>query len=83
MYLLHPLLFPPRWMRLFALLSFVLVAAKLPWHGAQPSAVGAIPPPWDKLAHVVVYGGRALVQNCPLSGETSHEEMHTNECAIH
>jgi VanZ family protein len=55
--LLRPVLFPPRWMRLLALLAFVVVAANLFWHGAQPYAVGAIPAPWDKLAHLLLYGG--------------------------
>lgn len=55
--LLRPVLFPPRWMRLLALLAFAFVAANLFWHGAQPYAVGAVSEPWDKLAHLVLYGG--------------------------
>jgi VanZ family protein len=55
--LLRPVLFPPRWMRLLALLAFTFVAANLFWHGAQPYAVGAVSEPWDKLAHLVLYGG--------------------------
>ena len=55
--LLRTVVFPPRWMRLLALAGFVLVAANLFWHGAQPYAVGAVPAPWDKLAHVVLYAG--------------------------
>ena len=53
---LHHVVFPPRWMRLLALLGFTVVAANLFWHGSQPYAVGAIPPPWDKLVHLVLYG---------------------------
>jgi VanZ family protein len=55
--LLRTVVFPPRWMRALALAGFVLVAANLFWHGAQPYAVGAVPAPWDKLAHVVLYAG--------------------------
>jgi VanZ family protein len=55
--LLRAVLFPTRWMRLLALLAFVFVLANLFWHGAQPYAVGAVPEPWDKLAHLTVYGG--------------------------
>jgi VanZ family protein len=57
--LLHLVVFPPRWVRAIAALAFVLVAANLFWHGAQPYAVGLIPPPWDKLAHAIVYAGFA------------------------
>jgi VanZ family protein len=57
MLLLRSVLFPPRWMRLLALLAFVVVAANLFWHGAQPYAVGIVAPPWDKVAHLVLYGG--------------------------
>lgn len=55
--LLRPLLFPPRWMRLLALLAFVFVGVNLFWHGAQPYAVGLIAAPWDKVAHMTLYGG--------------------------
>jgi len=55
--LLSCVLFPPRWLRLVAMLVFVVVAANLFWHGAQPYSVGLVPPPWDKLAHVIAFGG--------------------------
>jgi VanZ family protein len=55
--LLRAVLFPTRWMRMLALLAFVFVLANLFWHGAQPYAVGVVPAPWDKLAHLTVYGG--------------------------
>jgi VanZ family protein len=55
--LLRSVLFPPRWMRLLALLAFAFVAANLFWHGSQPYAVGAVSEPWDKLAHLILYGG--------------------------
>ena len=55
--MLSLVLFPPRWMRLLALLAFVTVAANLLWHGAQPYAVGLFRPPWDKLVHLTVFGG--------------------------
>jgi VanZ family protein len=57
MQLLRSVLFPPRWMRLLALFAFVFVAANLFWHGAQPYAVGVVAPPWDKVAHLILYGG--------------------------
>ncbi len=57
MSVLDALVHPPRWIRALALLAFLAVAANLFWHGAQPYAVGAIPAPWDKLAHIVLYGG--------------------------
>ena len=55
--LLRAVLFPPRWMRMLALLAFVFVAANLFWHGAQPYAVGLVSAPWDKLAHLTLFGG--------------------------
>lgn len=54
--LLSRLLFPPRWLRLVATITFVVIAANLFWHGAQPYAVGLVPAPWDKLAHLAVFG---------------------------
>jgi VanZ family protein len=53
--LLRAILFPPRWMRLLALNAFALVAANLLWHGTRPYAVGAVPAPWDLVAHMVLY----------------------------
>jgi VanZ family protein len=44
-------------MRLVALAGFALVAVNLLWHGSQPYAVGAVRAPWDKLAHLILFGG--------------------------
>lgn len=44
-------------MRLLALLALVVVAVNLFWQGSQPYAVGLIPEPWDKVAHMTLYGG--------------------------
>lgn len=50
---------PPTWLRAAAATLLVALAANLFYHGAQPYAVGLIPPPWDKLAHVAFFGGVA------------------------
>ncbi|MFN9772183.1 MAG: VanZ family protein [Burkholderiales bacterium] len=65
---LDALVHPPRWIRVLALLAFVAIAANLFWHGAQPYAVGAIPAPWDKLAHLVLYGGFSAAAWVALGG---------------
>jgi len=44
-----------RVLRLLAVLAAVCVPVGLFYGGAQPIAVGLIPEPWDKLAHVGVY----------------------------
>lgn len=44
-----------RVLRLLALFAAVAVPAALFYAGAQPYAVGLIPPPWDKFAHVLVF----------------------------
>lgn len=49
-------LFPPRWMRLLALGAFASIVALLFWQGAQPYASGLLDPPWDKVAHLLVFG---------------------------
>jgi VanZ family protein len=46
---------PPPALRLAASLAALLLAANLFFHGAQPYAVNAIDPPWDKLAHVALH----------------------------
>lgn len=56
MTVLRPVLFPPRWMRVLALVVLAALVTNLLWHGAQPYAVGLLPAPWDKLAHLAVYG---------------------------
>lgn len=53
-----------RTLRILAALSVVLAAGALYILGAQPVAVGLIPAPWDKLAHLFIFaivGGAAGV----------------------
>jgi VanZ family protein len=69
------LLAPPRWLRLLALLAFALVAVNLFWHGAQPYAVGLFRPPWDKLAHAVVFGGFAALAWIGLGGTRPRADL--------
>ena len=45
-----------RALRILAALSVALAARALYILGAQPVAVGLIPSPWDKLAHLLVFG---------------------------
>ncbi len=45
-----------RTLRILAGISVVLTATALYILGAQPVAVGLFPSPWDKLAHLVVFG---------------------------
>jgi VanZ family protein len=52
-----------RGMALGASLAFVV---GLLLGGAQPEAAGMIPPPWDKLAHVVAFGGFAVLVDLAL-----------------
>lgn len=68
MYVLQPVLFPPRWMRVLALAGLALVVVNLFWHGAQPYAVGLFQAPWDKLAHLTLYGGLAAAAWIGLGG---------------
>lgn len=42
-------------LRLLALLAAVALPVGLFYAGAQPYAVGLIPPPWDKFAHAAVF----------------------------
>lgn len=44
-----------RVLRLLALLAAVALPVGLFYGGAQPYAVGLIPPPWDKFAHLAVF----------------------------
>jgi uncharacterized protein YfiM (DUF2279 family) len=44
-----------RVLRLLALVAAVAVPVGLFYGGAQSYAVGLIPPPWDKFAHVAVF----------------------------
>lgn len=50
---------PPLWLRLAAAVLVAALAGNLFYHGAQPYAVGLIPSPWDKLAHLALFGGIA------------------------
>ncbi len=47
---------PLRWQRLAAAAVLVALVAALFHQGAQPYAVGLIPSPWDKLAHLALFG---------------------------
>jgi len=40
------------WVRGAALLLAILLLGLFVWGGNQPQAAGAVPPPWDKLAHL-------------------------------
>lgn len=52
---------PPPWLRLATIALLALLTANLFYHGAQPYAVGLIPSPWDKLAHLVLFAGLAAL----------------------
>jgi len=47
---------PQRILRILAGITVVLTATALYILGAQPVAVGLFPSPWDKLAHLLVFG---------------------------
>jgi len=47
---------PPRALRIGCILLAVVTTANLFYLGAKPFAVGLFPEPWDKLAHLVVFG---------------------------
>jgi len=56
--LIYPLLRPTRAVRWFALVTLVLLVTLMLLLGSQPEIEKAIPnPPWDKLAHLIVFGG--------------------------
>lgn len=52
---------PPPWLRLAAIALLAALAVNLFYQGAQPYAVGLIPSPWDKLAHLMLFGGLAAL----------------------
>jgi VanZ family protein len=62
------ILFPSRRLRVLAVAAFVAAAALLLHQGAQPHAVGLIPAPWDKLAHLGVFGAFAATAWVALGG---------------
>jgi len=47
---------PPRALRIGCILLAVLTTVNLFYLGAKPFAAGLFPEPWDKLAHLVVFG---------------------------
>lgn len=53
-----------RWIAGLACLAFVV---GLFVGGAQPVAAGLLPPPWDKLAHVVAFGALAAMAELALA----------------
>ncbi|HMM51330.1 MAG TPA: VanZ family protein [Burkholderiaceae bacterium] len=59
---------PPTWLRAAAAALLVTLIASLFHFGAQPYAVGLIPAPWDKLAHLAFFGGVAGLASIALGG---------------
>jgi len=59
---------PPMLLRLSAAAVAVVLTFSLFHQGAQPHAVGLIPAPWDKLAHVVFFGAIAALAWVVLGG---------------
>lgn len=59
---------PPTWLRAAAAALLVTLIASLFHFGAQPYAVGLIPAPWDKLAHLTFFGGVAGLASIALGG---------------
>lgn len=59
---------PTRRERWLACVALLLVLVNLFYQGAQPYAVGLFQPPWDKLAHLVVYSGFAVLSWVLLGG---------------
>jgi len=57
---LVPRFLVPRRRQPLVILALLVVLALL-YMGSQPVAVGLFQPPWDKLAHFVVYGGIAAL----------------------
>jgi VanZ family protein len=66
--MLSVVLSPAPWIRALAALTLAGVAVALFWQGAQPHAVGLLSPPWDTLAHGVVFGGFAALAWIALGG---------------
>jgi len=58
----------PAWFRAAAATLLVVLVVNLFYHGAQPYAVGLIPPPWDKLAHIAFFGSVAGLAWVSLGG---------------
>ena len=61
-------IFPARWMRLLALLAAVSGVAMLFYLGSKPFAGGLFAHPFDKLVHLVAFGGLAGVLWIMLGG---------------
>ena len=55
--LLAPLVFPPRRLRLLALLLSVSLVFALFYLGSRPISTGLFSAPWDKLVHYLFFGG--------------------------
>ena len=68
---LDPLLQPPDRMRVLCLLLLVTLATAMLYFGSQPGIEGMIPnPPWDKLAHMVAFGGFAALAWVAMGGRS-------------
>jgi hypothetical protein len=52
---------PTRWQRTSCALLAAFIVVQIFYLGAKPFAVGLFPQPWDKLAHVIVFGIIALL----------------------
>ena len=52
---------PTPFVRVLTAVLAVGLAVNLFFHGAQPYAVGLFTPPWDKLAHMTLFGGFAAL----------------------
>jgi len=55
------LLAPSPALRAACAVAFVVLVANLFWLGAKPFAVGLLPPPWDKLGHLALFGALAAL----------------------
>jgi VanZ family protein len=58
---LHPTLSVPAFGRAVCLTLAALIVLNLFYLGGKPVAVGLFPAPWDKLAHVALYGALTLL----------------------
>jgi VanZ family protein len=68
---LDPLLRPSERTRWLCLLLLLTLATTMLLLGSRPGIEAAIPsPPWDKLAHLVAYGGFAALSWVVLKGRT-------------
>ena len=59
-----------RYVRSAARIACIAFVVVLFVEGAKPVAVGLFPPPWDKLAHIVAFGGLATLIELALSPPT-------------